>query len=237
MKIEYYYLNKFFFFLTPIALIILLYFYGNNPEYFDYIYIGALVFSGLFCWHEKDSFGAVIVLLGYNCLSKLVFKAPDEAFFWVVAYIISLGIAAYYIDLLASKILLAIVMFTIGAELYWYMVEYSAKPMMSYWIALLSLTLWLKQILNNRIFLMDELFGYTGGKLALDGHIGSVLNAYYLLIVLMIVEFYIRHLAGLKNALVVYNYFTPVTTFLSAVILAAVYMHYFYNQSQKHLSV
>lgn len=232
-----YYLHKVLFFLTTPLLAVLLYFYGGDAAHFDYIYIAALCVSSIFCWKDKDTLGALLILLGYWCLSKPLFMTPDSPIYWLVIYSSCIGISLYYIHHITAKILLIIVAFTICAEAYWWNFAYEHKPRMIYWVGLLALTVWLRQLLYNRIFIMHQYFGYTSGKLALDSHIGNILYVYYALVVLMILEYFARHLGGLHDLLFIYNLFTPVSTLISAVTLALIFMHYFYNHSQKHLAV
>ncbi|TDF41309.1 hypothetical protein EYS14_00140 [Alteromonadaceae bacterium M269] len=231
-----YYLNKFLFFLTPFVLVILLYLYGGSAEYFDNIYIAALCVSILFCWADKDTFGALIVLLGYWLGSEVLFAVPDKWPYWLLIYSGCLALSIYYLHHITAKILLGFILFTVGAEIYWLSTEYADKPRMIYWVGLMSLTVWLRQLLFNRIFIMDEYFGYSGGKVALDGNVGDIFFGYYVLVTLMTLEFFIRHILRLGDMLFVYNLFTPVSTLISALTLAVIYMHYFYNQSKKHLS-
>jgi hypothetical protein len=231
-----YYLLKLFFFLTPPLLAVLLYFYGGDAGHFDYIYIGALCTSCVFCGKDRDALGALLILLGYWCFSKPLFWAPDNPIYWFVIYVACFGVSFYYLNHITAKILLILVLFTVGAEIYWWSIAYENKPRMIYWIGLLALTVWLRQLLFNRIFLMHEYFGHTSGKVALDSHIGKILLVYYALVVLMIIEYFARHLGNVHELLLIYNLFTPVSTLISALTLAVIYMHYFYNQSQKYLT-
>jgi hypothetical protein len=107
---------------------------------------------------------------------------------------------------------------------------------MIYWIGLLAVTVWLRQLLFNRVIIMHQHFGYTSGKMALDHQLGTILLVYYILVLFMIVEFFSRHLTGSYELLFVYNLFTPIATFISASTLAVVYMHYFNNESKRYLA-
>jgi hypothetical protein len=218
------------------VLVVFLYVYGGEAEYFDYIYIGALCVSCIFCWKDKDSFGALVVLLCYWCLSKPLYAAPDTPLYWFLTYGGSLVIAVYYFHHLTAKVLLAYIVFAASVETYWWYTEYAGKPRLIYYIGLIALTVWLRQLLYNRIFIMSEYFGYSSGKITLDVYIGGIFYSYYVLVVLMITEYFVRHLTTIKSILIIYNLYTPASAFLSTLTLGVVYMHYFYNQSQKHLS-
>jgi hypothetical protein len=215
---------------------LLLYLYGSTPRHFDYIYIGALCVSAIFCWQDKDSFGALVVLLCYWLLSKIIYIAPDTVFYRIVIYSCSLGIAIFYFRYPIAKVLTAFVVFTVCIEFYWWMSAYANKPRIIYFIGLMAIAVWLKRLLINRALLMSEYLGYSGGKVALDGNVGAILFGYFILLILMTTEYFIRHLTSFKDMLIIYDLFPPISMFMSALTLAVIYMHYFYNQSQKHLS-
>lgn len=217
-------------------MVALLYLYGNSPRHFDYIYIGALCVSSIFCWHDKDSFGALVVLLCYWLVSKILYAAPDSPLYWFLIYSGSLAIAIYYFRQAIAKVLLAFVLFAVCAETYWWIIDYASKPRIIYFIGLMAIAVWLKRLLFYRALLMSEYFGYSGGKVALDGNVGAILFGYFILLVLMATEYFIRHLTSFNDMLFVYNLFPPISMSLSALTLAVIYMHYFHNQSQKHLS-
>lgn len=231
-----YYINKCLFFLTTPLLVVLLYLYGNKAAYFDYIYIASLCVSCFFCIKDKDTLGALIVLFGYWCISKLLFHIPDTPLSDAFVYISCLGIAIYYFHIKTAKVLLVITCFSIAAEFYWWISEYDHKPKMIYWIGLLAVTVWLRQLLFNRVIIMHNYFGYTSGKMALDHQLGTILLVYYVLVLLMVTEYFARHLTSSHELLFVYSLFTPLATFISAATLAVVYMHYFYNESKKYLA-
>lgn len=231
-----YYFYKALFFLTPIFLITLLYFYGHKGEYFDYINIGVLGASCVFCRKDKDVLSALIILIGYSCLAKFIYLAPDILIFGLLIYSASLAITLYYLQHITAKILLGFVLVSLGAEVYWWSIEYNNKPKMAYQIGLMALTVWLKQLWFNRVFIMSEYFGYSSGKIALDAHLDVILHSYVIMVTLMAVEYLVRHLMGIKELLIIYNLYPVVAIFTSLLSLGVIHMHYFYNQSKKHLS-
>lgn len=230
-----FYIHKALFYLTPPVLSVLLYFYGGTPEDFDKIYIAALALSCIFCWKDKDTLGALLILLGYWLLSKPLYMAPNAWPVLLVAYSVCLGVSVYYFHHITAKILLVLTLYSIGAELYWSHIEYQSRPKLFYWVGLLAINLWARQLLFNRVFIAHTYFNYTSGKMSLDGHAILILNAYFYLVLCVTIEYFIRHITGLGHVAYIYALFTPVSTLLTAVTLAVVYMHYFYYQSQKHL--
>ncbi|MFQ3190197.1 MAG: hypothetical protein ACI936_001327 [Paraglaciecola sp.] len=210
--------------------------FGNNPENFDLIYIGALGLSCTFCWADKDTLGALVILLGLWCLSRLLFISLEYNYFLILTYIISLIISIYCFDQIIAKVSFILILYCIGAEIYWDLTEYSHKPQIHYFVGMLSLTLLARELLFQRVVILHEYFGYRSGKIALDWQIRGILFFDLILIFLMLLEYFVRHLAGFNQVTIVYYNFTLIATALSGITLAVIYMHYFYNQSKKYMS-
>lgn len=231
-----YYLHKILFFLTTPVLVLLLYFYGDNATHFDSIYIAALCLSCLFCWSDKDTLGALLILLGYWLVAKALINAPDNWQYWLLIYASGIGLCCYYFHHITAKITLMIVLYSVAAEWFWWHENYINKPEIHYYIGLLALTVWIRKLLFNRIFIAYKYFNYTSGKTGLDSHAGVILYLSFALIFLMTLEYFVRHLGGINNVTTIYYLFTPISTVISGATLAVIYMHYFNNQSKKHLS-
>ena len=209
--------------------------YGDNPEHFDLIYIGALGLSCVFCWADKDTLGALVILLGLWCFSEVIYIFPENIYSLIVVYALCLIFSVTFIDQICAKIILFVTLYSLGAEAFWWYIEYLNKPQIHYLIGLLSLTGLARELLFKRIIILSDYFGIHSGKVALDWQIRSVLLVGYTLLLAVIVEYFLRHLAGYNNFTFIYYQFGTIATLLSAFTLALIYMHYFYNQSQKHL--
>jgi hypothetical protein len=153
----------------------------------------------------------------------------------VLVYAFCIAISIYRIKQTSTRITLAIIIFSIGAEFFWWNTSYANKPHIFYFIGLLTLTDIARELLYKRVFLMSQYFGYQSGKIALDWQLRGIILAGYVMIALMLLEYFIRHLVGLKNITVIYYNYTLVANLLSGITLTTIYMHYFYNQSKKHL--
>lgn len=231
-----YYFHKTLFFLTTPVLAVLLYFYGATPEHFDNIYIAALCLSCIFCWTDKDTLGALVILLGYWLGSKALYFVPDTWQYWFVIYGLGIGLSCYYFHHITAKITLIIVLYSIVAECLWWYQGYTNKPEIHYVVGLLAITVWARQLLFNRVLIAHEYFKYTSGKTGLDTHIGGILYFYFGLVLLMALEYFVRHVGGFTDVTTIYYLFTPISNVISGITLAVIYMHFFNNQSKKHLS-
>jgi hypothetical protein len=232
-----YYFHRALFYLTTPLFAVLIYLYGDNPEYFNLIYIAALFFSCIFCWSDKDTLGALLILLGLWFVTLLLYKLPESTTFMIIVYAfcIAISISIYRFEQVSTKITLAIILCSIGAEIFWWQIYYVYKPHIYYFIGLLTLMDIARGLLFKRVFLVYQYFGHQSGKIALDWQLRGVLLAGYTLIVLMLLEYFIRHLAGLKDITFIYYNYTLFANLLSGITLTTIYMHYFYNQSKKHL--
>jgi hypothetical protein len=231
-----YYFNRVLFFLTTPVLAVLLYLYGGDANHFDKIYIAALGLSCIFCWSDKDTLGALLILLGYWLGSEVLDRVPDQLHYLIAVYGLSIAICILYFQHITAKITLIIVLYTVAAEYLWWRQDYGSKPEIHYYVGLLMLTVWTRQLLFNRIFIADKYFNYTSGKTGLDTHAGAILYLSFVLILLMTGEYLVRHVGGMNNVTTIYYLYSFVSQMISGMILAAIYMHYFNNQSKKYLS-
>jgi hypothetical protein len=230
-----YYFHRALFYLTTPLFVVLLYLFGDNPEHFNLIYIAALSLSCIVCWSDKDTLGALLILLSLWCVTHLMYTLPRNTTVMILIYAFCMAISIYRIKQTSTKITLAIIIFSISVEFFWWNISYANKPHIYYFIGLLTLMDIARELLFKRVFLMSQYFGYQSGKIALDWQLRGIILAGYVMIALMLLEYFIRHLVGLKNITVIYYNYTLVANLLSGITLATIYMHYFYNQSKKHL--
>ena len=193
--------------------------------------------SCIFCWSDKDTLGALLILLGFWCVTHLLYLLPRGTTVTVyMVYTFCTVISIYRFKQTSTKITLVMILFSIGAELFWWNTSYVNKPHIYYYIGLLTLTDIARELLFRRVFLMSQYFGHQSGKIALDWQLRALLLAGYAFVFLTLLEYFIRHLTRLKDITFVYYHFSLAANSLSGIILATIYMHYFYNQSKKHLS-
>jgi hypothetical protein len=210
--------------------------FGDNPSHFDLIYIGALSLSCVFCWKDKDTLGALVILLGLWGLSRLLYILPDSLYTLPFVYIFCCVTSLCCLTQTTAKITLIITIYSSGAEVLWWWIDYVDKPQVHYFVGLLAITVLARELLLKRVFILSEYFGFISGKIALDWQIKNVLLVGYLLVLLMVLEYFVRHLGGFKDVTFVYYSFSFIGTIISGITLALIYMHYFYNQSKKHLT-
>lgn len=163
--------------------------------------------------------------------------APDTLLFWVLIYGGCLGISAYYFRYLTAKVVFIITLYSIAAEAFWAFNNYPFKPEIHYYIGLLSITVWLLQLLFNRVFIAYQYLGYVSGKTALDTHVSWILHVYFWLVLAVVLEYFLRHLAGYREIVTIYYLYPPASNVIAAITLMVIYMHYFYYQSKKHIKV
>ncbi|MFT5838185.1 MAG: hypothetical protein ACI9UT_000676 [Flavobacteriales bacterium] len=200
------------------------------------IYIGALGLSCVFCWTDKDTLGALVILLGLWCLSRVLLILPENEYSLVVVYIFCIFTALYCIKQLTAKVTLIIIVSSIGAELFWWHSAYVDKPHIYYYLGVLCVTELARELLVKRVFILSEYFDLISGKVALDWQIRGILFSYYMLIVFMLMEYFVRHLSSYHNTTFVYDNYSFVATIISGLTLVIIYMHYFHNQAKKYIA-
>lgn len=210
--------------------------FGDNPSHFDLIYIGALSLSCVFCWKDKDTLGALVILLGLWCVPQIIYILPENKYSLFLIYTFALGISLYYIKQPTAKITFIITLFSIGSELFWWQIDYANKPQIYYYAGLLAVIESARELLFKRVFILSKYFDFQSGKIALDWQIRVILLAYYILVILMLLEYFFRHLTSHVNATTVYYHYSLIATIISGITLTLIYLHYFYNQAKKHLS-
>jgi hypothetical protein len=231
-----YYFHRSLFYLTTPLFVVLLYFFGGNPEHFDYIYIAALVLSCVFCWSDKDTLGALAILLGLWGLSQVIYMLPSNTYSLMVVYALCLVLSVAFLDQITAKVTLIVTLYSIGAEMFWWHIEYANKPQIHYLVGLLALTGLARELLFKRVIYMSEYLGIHSGKVALDWQVRWVLLIGYSFLLAVILEYFVRHLTEFSNVTIFYYQFEIAAQTLSTITLALIYMHYFHNQAKKHLA-
>jgi hypothetical protein len=214
----------------------LLYFFGDNPEHFDLIYIGALSLSCVFCWKDKDTLGALVILLGLWCLPQIIYIIPENKYSLFLIYTFALGVSLYCIKQPTAKVTFMVTLFSISSEIVWWQMNYADKPQIYYYVGLLAVIESARELLLKRVFILSKYFGFLSGKIALDWQIRGILLAYNILVVLMLIEYFVRHLSAYINVTTVYYSFSLIAAIISGITLTLIYLHYFFNQAKKHLT-
>jgi hypothetical protein len=203
-----------------------------DPIYANSIFIGFFIIICVCFWSDKNILSTTVILLGFWCISSLLFNLPYVIYTLIATYIISLSITFYCWGQFTAKINLVLIICSISAEFFWWYTGYPAPRIYSI-VGVLSFIVLTRQLLFNRVFILCKYFDYRSGKVALDWQARKILWLDYVLNALFLIEYFIRHIAGTKDVMIMYNSEPYLTTFLSGALLAAIYVHYFYNRSQK----
>lgn len=194
--------------------------------------------SCFFCRADINTLTTLLILLVFWGLAKFLFNLssiPYSSFFtYPICLVIS--ICCFRTTVIARVNFIAMLI-AISSEAYWWATDYSNRPKIDYLIGVQTLIVLSRALLLNKVFLLYKYFSYGSGKIALDWQVRGLLLLDFILFTAMLIEYLVRHILGFSDILFVYNSFTPMATTLTAVMLCTIYMHYFYNQSQKYISV
>lgn len=223
-------------YIVPPIFLSLFFIYGNESVFFDRLYLGALLASCYFCYRDKDALGAIIIVVLFWLASELLFILPNTLPFKIAVYGFSLTVALVYRQLLIGLLLAIMTVFGLIAEVYWQMTDYPHTPEMLYYFGLLSTCVVAKRLLYYRIPISSQYFNYTSGKIALDFRINGIFDLYYILCILNIIEYYLRHVSEHRDIMLMYTVWQPANVLLSLLTLSFIYHFYFKYQAKKHFT-
>ncbi|MFT6776961.1 MAG: hypothetical protein ACJAV1_000873 [Paraglaciecola sp.] len=177
-----------------------------------------------------------MILLGLWSIPQIIYILPNNHYSSSLIYTFAMGISLYCIKQPTAKITLLITLFSIGSEFFWWETDYVNKPQIYYYVGLLAVIESARELLFKRVFILSTYFGFLSVKIALDWQIRGVLLTYNILVILMLLEYFVRHLTAYVNVTTVYYNYSLIAAITSGITLALIYMHYFYNQAKKHLT-
>jgi hypothetical protein len=221
-------------YLTVPVIIFLFFQFGDNPVYFDRIYTISLLILSLFCINDKDSLSCIGILLIYWLASELLFDSQG----WlakVLVYTAAVWICYHFFRHTLAKFSLLFVLLTLSAEIYWYVTDYILSARLYYYVGMIAMTTLVIQVLSMRLQLMAEWFKHLSGRNALDYQVATILKAYLILHYLNLLEYFLRHLFGLKSILVIYEWFPVLSGLMSAMTMAVIFMIFFHYKAKSYL--
>ena len=227
-------LNTGLMYLTVPIILFLFFQFGDNPVYFDRIYTISLLVLSFFCINDKDSLSCIGILLLYWLGSEALFDSQGW-FAKVMVYALSVWICCSFLRRTLAKVSLFFVLFTLCTEVYWYVIDYQLNARLYYYVGMIAMTNLAIQVLSMRLQLMAEWFKHLSGRNALDYRVAAILKAYLILHYLNLSEYFLRHLFGQKDMLLIYTWFPVLSALLSAATMAVIFMVFFHYKAKSYL--
>lgn len=196
-------------------------------QYFDRLFIIFLLGLILFNIHNANIISIAIIFLLERFLEEVVFFSSSYLFIKPLIYLLSLWlIKLFWYDSLIRRIILPTIIICVICEVYWYTTDYNA-PKIYYYIAMMSLNIITRHLIFLRVPLfrkfqaiprIQKIISQPLKQTAVDLPLYTLAMVNILVVVAMIAEYIVRHLAGF-SALFVYNYYPYTMQFLAVVTL------------------
>lgn len=216
--------------LLPGLAIFLGYMTFGHAESFDPLFL-LIIFTLLLIniKHKQSNLASILLII-------IVARLGEEVFYFATDYNITRPLiyaAACYLlvkfssDKLAMRLALPTVLISMGAEIYWYVIDYPT-PQLHFYVALILLNLLTRHLLFLRVILTEHYTQRKADFLALDWQIYEVCTWNIIIFSLMISEYIVRHFTH-YTPMFVYNSYPQIIHILSVLILFYIVQQSFKN--------
>ncbi len=202
----------------------------GNALLFDRLFLSVLFLTLLLAIQAKDVdlIGVSLFLLSATILDEAFYLLPNDLWLNLIIYAVC-GYVLYKIkdDKLAIRLAAPLLVFSIIVELYWLVIDYQT-PQISYYHAVMLLSLLLRRLAFLRQFLMPEWFGKKSSSISLDYSIYRIAKYSALGCGAMLIEYLLRHLTNLNPLYIYYAY--PYFQRALSVVMILLIVDYTYKQ-------
>lgn len=216
--------------LLPGLAIFLGYMTFGYAEFFDRLFLLIIFILLLINIKRKhiDLAGVLLIIL--------IEQLGDEFFYFATDYTIirplTYAVACYLLikfnsDKLVMRLALPIILICMGAELYWYVIDYPA-PQLHFYIALILLSLLTRHLLFLRVILTEQYTQRKADFLALDWQLYEICTWSIVIMSLMLAEYIVRHCTH-YSPMFVYNNYPQITHTFTVLIIFYIMQQSFKN--------
>lgn len=196
--------------------------YFGQPFIFDPIVLIAIIAIAFFFRRNTDLLticGAIIIERG---IEELMWRFLENSIWFKIPMYLILVITCWFFSKGLSKVLLMLFFaFTIASELWWQIIDYKA-PYILWQSYTLTAAVVLARYLKMRAFWLIEINHKWDVKpIYLDTQLIWVANAYILLYGFVVLEYFVRHIGGYKDVVVIYTLYPYIG---SSLAIYALYM-------------
>jgi hypothetical protein len=176
----------------------------GNSYIFDRLYIGIIIFTAAVCFRNINIVSVLVIILLQRCVEEAAWLGLHNAY-TVKALLYSLAILiSFYLrfDPLARYVSATLIL-VIGAELYWYYIDYPA-PEIYWYVTILITNLCSRYLVFSRLEIVDGFFPSRGRSTNLDWIVYKLMGTTIIIQCANIVEYLVRHLLGYSDVLIIY---------------------------------
>jgi len=175
---------------------------------FDRLFICILIFTAVVCRKNINVLGVVMIMVLQRLLEETAWSISEldqQQIIKPVFYLLSI-LACWKIKYdNVSKILLFILVCSIGSEFYWIYSETKA-PQIYWYVALSSLCLFIRHLIFMRVSYTEDFYPNRAESINLDWHIYKIYGLGVLINTLITFEYIVRDTLGYKEVQFIYHF-------------------------------
>jgi len=203
------------------------------PQYFDPVILIAFFAIAFLFRRNKDLVSICAIFLVERLLEELGYQTViniDNNIWIKVPIYLGLALSLWFCTTSKLRIFaLSFLSIAIIVEVYWVLTDYA--PRLILWTCFLfTLSLWVRWSLRRRAFWLIYLTKKSGEPIDLDLKLINATMLFVALHVSMVLEFYVRHVFGLKDITYVYYSYPYISQVINCFILYNILI-----ESVKHL--
>lgn len=202
-------------------LVIALAFFFGNPFFFDPVLLVAFVAIALFFRRNKDLVVICAIFVTERGLEEMAYRTLQNEFWFKLPTYLIFCLVVWLFSRSGDWLrwfAIGFLSFALVTELFWYATNYNA-PMIVWTCTLFTLTVAVRWSLRRRTFWMIHLFKKSGQSLLLDRQLIIATMSYLTLHIVMVLEFYVRHLLGFSNVTTIYYSYQYIASVINVFIL------------------
>ena len=194
--------------------------YIGQPLIFDPLVLLAYIAIAVVFRRNIDLLSICSIFIAVRGLEELMFRfLGNTIWFKVPCYLIFLIIPFFWASGMLKHFMVAFVTVGIGIEIYWYITDYNA-PWVYWYFYLLTIAIIVRKFLRMRVFWLLEINTDLEPKpLPLDSQLLIANGVFIALNILMIGEYWLRHLTDMSDLLLIYNINAYVAHIMSIFII------------------
>jgi hypothetical protein len=178
----------------------------GNADIFDRILLAALIGATIYFWNDKSIASILILLIFFRLLEEFYWLVHTNSILTrVLVYSISLALMFMLRKDKMAMYSLCLLSCVCTAELYWYFIEYTKTPKLSWYVALIDIDIALRYLITNR----QQVFKSWAHQITLkplDEQIKNILSLFILSISLQILEYFVRHIVQIQSLFIYSSY-------------------------------
>lgn len=177
----------------------------GTAHIFDRVFIAVLIFTAIVCRENINVVSVVVIILIYAIATEIAWLVLSDisSFKFLLYFLLLLACYICRLDKI-TKIIFPVIILMLATDAYWYFTNYSSPKTIWYMWLIIS-TLGLRYLLMYRVSFVDQYFPDKGESINLDWVIYKITATFVVIQILMLLEYFARHILNLPNILIIYT--------------------------------